>query len=91
MHESIKLISTIKPTKNTVMLASFKGFSDMTGASAATIDYLIKEWKSKPVIEIDPDPFYDYTSTRPQVKLINEKRILIGKMISFCYQLQSQI
>ena len=45
MHESIKLISTIKPTKNTVMLASFKGFSDMTGASAATIDYLIKEWK----------------------------------------------
>jgi predicted ATP-grasp superfamily ATP-dependent carboligase len=76
MHESIKLISTIKPTKNTVMLASFKGFSDMTGASAATIDYLIKEWKSKPVIEIDPDPFYDYTSTRPQVKLINEKRII---------------
>ena len=76
MHDSIKLLDEIKPTKNAVFLASFKGFSDTTGAAAASIEYLIDAWKAKPIIEIDPDPFYDYSMTRPQVKLKNDKRAI---------------
>jgi proteasome assembly chaperone (PAC2) family protein len=76
MNKSIKLLDEIGPTKNTVMIASFKGFSDSTGAAASTIDYLIEEWDAKPIIEIDPDPFYDYSSTRPHVKIKQDKRVI---------------
>ena len=43
MHDSIKLLDEIKPTKNAVFLASFKGFSDTTGAAAASIEFLIDD------------------------------------------------
>jgi proteasome assembly chaperone (PAC2) family protein len=52
-----------------VLVAAFRGWND--GGQGATLGagYLAKQWEAERFAEIDPEEFYDFQATRPQVSL----------------------
>ena len=61
---------TQRPTlTRPVLLAAFEGWSDAGDAATTTARYLRDRWDAQPIASIDPEDFFDFTSTRPQVRL----------------------
>ena len=52
-----------------VLIASFRGWND--GAQGATLacGYLAKAWQAERFADIDPEDFFDFQATRPQVSV----------------------
>jgi hypothetical protein len=76
MHEALHPLEELKKLRDPVFLAAFVGFTDATGGAAAAIQYLAEQWGAKPLAEIDPEPFYDFTVQRPRVRLEDGERVL---------------
>jgi proteasome assembly chaperone (PAC2) family protein len=55
-----------------VVIAAFEGWNDAGDAASTAARYLIERWEAQLVADIDPEEFYDFTSTRPQVRLDGE-------------------
>lgn len=53
----------------TVMLAAFEGWNDAGEAASNVLKYLHKLWGAKRVAVIEPDEYYDFQFTRPEVRL----------------------
>jgi proteasome assembly chaperone (PAC2) family protein len=49
---------------------AFEGWNDAGDAATLALDYLAREWDARPCATIDPEDFYDFTVTRPTVKLM---------------------
>jgi hypothetical protein len=54
-----------------VLVAAFEGWNDAADAASAAARYLRERWSARPIASIDPEEFYDFTATRPQVRLVN--------------------
>jgi proteasome assembly chaperone (PAC2) family protein len=54
-----------------VLVAAFEGWNDGADAASTAGRYLKDRWSARPFATIDPEDFYDFTSTRPQVRLIH--------------------
>ena len=52
-----------------VVIAAFEGWNDAGDAASTAARYLVDRWDLDPVAEIDPEEFYDFTTTRPEVRL----------------------
>lgn len=57
-----------------VVVAAFEGWNDAGDAATTAARYLVDRWDLDLVAEIDPEEFYDFTSTRPQVRLDDDGR-----------------
>ena len=55
------------------LIAAFEGWNDAGDAATIAARFLAKRWWSEPVAEIDAEPFFDFTSTRPVVTLNDRK------------------
>jgi proteasome assembly chaperone (PAC2) family protein len=53
-----------------VLVAAFEGWNDAADAASTAARYLRDRWSARPFASIDPEEFYDFTSTRPQVRLV---------------------
>ena len=53
-----------------VLIAAFEGWNDAADAASSAVRYLRDEWSARPFATIDHEDFYDYTATRPQVRLV---------------------
>lgn len=53
----------------TVMLAAFEGWNDAGEAASDALKYLHRLWGAKRVGVIEPDEYYDFQFTRPEVRL----------------------
>jgi proteasome assembly chaperone (PAC2) family protein len=51
------------------MLAAFEGWNDAGEASSQALKYLHRLWDAKRVGVIEPDEYYDFQFTRPEVRL----------------------
>jgi predicted ATP-grasp superfamily ATP-dependent carboligase len=51
-----------------VLIAGFAGWSDAGDAATVAARYLADQWGAEPFASIDPEVFYDFTSTRPRVQ-----------------------
>jgi proteasome assembly chaperone (PAC2) family protein len=63
---------TFRPElRRPVLIAAFRGWND--GGQGASLGgaYLAKQWDATRFAEIDPEEFYDFQATRPQVSLID--------------------
>lgn len=56
----------------TVLLAAFEGWNDAGEAASDALKYLHKLWGAKRVAVIEPDEYYDFQFTRPEIKLTND-------------------
>ena len=53
------------------MVAAFEGWNDAADASSTAARYLRERWDARPFASIDPEDFFDFSTTRPQVRLID--------------------
>jgi proteasome assembly chaperone (PAC2) family protein len=64
------LIRTAKPTLHQpVVVAAFEGWNDAGDAATFAARFLSERWDAEPFATIDPEEFFDFTSTRPHVQL----------------------
>ena len=54
-----------------MLIAAFSGWNDAGEAATTAARYLAAEWGAKPFATLDPEEFYDFTSVRPQVRLVD--------------------
>jgi proteasome assembly chaperone (PAC2) family protein len=52
-----------------VLVAAFEGWNDAADASSTAARYLRERWGARPFARIDPEEFFDFSSTRPHVRL----------------------
>jgi proteasome assembly chaperone (PAC2) family protein len=52
-----------------VLVAAFEGWNDAGDAATGAARFLRDRWLARPFADIDPEDFYDFTSTRPQVRI----------------------
>ena len=52
-----------------MLIAAFEGWNDAGDGASAAAGYLARRWGARPFASIDPEEFYDFTTTRPEVRL----------------------
>jgi proteasome assembly chaperone (PAC2) family protein len=52
-----------------VMVAAFEGWNDAGDAASTAVGHLGRAWLAREFATLDPEEFYDFTSTRPIVRL----------------------
>ena len=51
------------------MIAAFEGWNDGGDAASSAVKYLRDRWGARPFAAVEPEEFYDFSSTRPHVRL----------------------
>ena len=59
-----------------ILIAAFSGWNDAGEAATSAIRFMLRRWRASTFAEIDPEPFYDFTQTRPRVRLEQGERVL---------------
>jgi predicted ATP-grasp superfamily ATP-dependent carboligase len=59
-----------------IVLAAFEGWNDAGDAASWAVRHLGDRWGAEPFAEIDPEVFFDFSTTRPMVELTDEGRVL---------------
>jgi proteasome assembly chaperone (PAC2) family protein len=54
-----------------VLIASFEGWNDAGDAASTAVAHLAEIWDAESFAEIDPEEFFDFSSTRPQVEFVD--------------------
>ncbi len=54
-----------------VLIAAFRGWNDGAQGASLAGGYLAKTWNAEKFASIDPEEFYDFQATRPQVSLVD--------------------
>ena len=60
-----------------VLIAAFEGWNDAAEAATTAARYLRDRWGARPFASVDPEEFYDFSSTRPEVRLEGLSRRII--------------
>jgi len=55
--------------RDPVLVAAFRGWNDGGQGASLGAGFLAKQWEATRFAEIDPESFYDFQATRPQVTL----------------------
>ncbi|MEY2973777.1 MAG: hypothetical protein RIR49_197 [Actinomycetota bacterium] len=62
---------------NPLMVVAFTGWNDAGDAASTALKTLIETSGAKPLAEIDPEPFTDFATVRPHIRLIEENRTIV--------------
>jgi proteasome assembly chaperone (PAC2) family protein len=60
-----------------VLIAAFEGWNDAAEAATTAARYLRDRWGARPFASVDPEEFYDFSSTRPEVRIEGLSRKII--------------
>lgn len=52
-----------------VLIAAFAGWNDAGDAATSAVAHLARHWNATTFAEVDPEEFYDFTVTRPLIRL----------------------
>ena len=53
------------------VVVAFEGWNDAGDAATLAVGYLANAWDAERFASIDPEEFYDFTTTRPQVRIVD--------------------
>ena len=67
--EHVRWIGERPHLHDPVLVLAFEGWNDAGDAASTALRWLRDRWASEPLAEIDGEDFYDFTSTRPHVRL----------------------
>jgi proteasome assembly chaperone (PAC2) family protein len=63
---------TARPSlRNPVLVAAFRGWNDGGQGASLAAGYLARTWGAARFADIDPETFFDFSSTRPHVSLVD--------------------
>jgi proteasome assembly chaperone (PAC2) family protein len=72
--------------ENALLIAAFGGWNDAASAGTWAIEFLSNQWDTVEFAEMDAEPFYDFTETRPHVRVSNGTvRRVTWPEITFAY------
>jgi proteasome assembly chaperone (PAC2) family protein len=54
-----------------VLIAAFRGWNDGGQGASLAAGFLARQWDAERIAELDPEEFFDFQATRPQVKLVD--------------------
>jgi proteasome assembly chaperone (PAC2) family protein len=76
-----------KPSlRNPTFVSAFTGWNDAADAASSAVRHLIEGWSAVPLAEINPEPYTDFATIRPQVRLgENGERKIIWPTVSLWY------
>jgi len=84
--ETVKILAEPQ-LRDPVAIIAFKGWANAGEVATSSVSYLIDIFKASPLARIEPDPYYDFTATRPK-GLIKDGRVtgfyLPQNLFSFC-------
>jgi predicted ATP-grasp superfamily ATP-dependent carboligase len=55
-----------------VLIAAFEGWNDAGDAASLAVGYLAEAWSARRFATVDPEEFFDFTVTRPQVRMAED-------------------
>jgi proteasome assembly chaperone (PAC2) family protein len=58
--------------RHPVLIAAFEGWNDAGDGASTAARYLAATWEARPFATIDPEEFYDFTETRPIVRISDD-------------------
>jgi predicted ATP-grasp superfamily ATP-dependent carboligase len=58
-----------RPPEGSILVVSFQGWNDAGNAASAALSYLSQDGERSRIAEIDPEPFFDFQSHRPQISV----------------------
>ena len=64
-------LENVPALRRPVLVAAFEGWNDAADAASSAARYLRDRWSARPFADIDPEEFYDFSSTRPHVRLVD--------------------
>jgi proteasome assembly chaperone (PAC2) family protein len=53
-----------------ILISAFRGWNDGGQGASLAAGYLAKLWAADRIADVDPEEFFDFQATRPQVKLV---------------------
>lgn len=59
------------------LVCAFTGWNDAGDAASTAVRTLIERWGATAVAEIDPEPFTDFATVRPHVRLDDGRRVIV--------------
>jgi proteasome assembly chaperone (PAC2) family protein len=68
---------SVPALRNPTVLYAFTGWNDAGDAASTAVRTLIERWDATPVAEIDPEPFTDFATIRPHVRLDDGRRVVV--------------
>ncbi len=75
---------THRPTLDRpVLIAAFEGWNDAGDAASSAVRWFTDRWEAEPFADIDPEDFFDFTSTRPEVRREEGRRVIEWPTNSF--------
>jgi predicted ATP-grasp superfamily ATP-dependent carboligase len=54
-----------------LLVVAFEGWNDAGDAASLALAYLAEAWGARRFATVDPEEFYDFTTTRPQVRIVD--------------------
>jgi proteasome assembly chaperone (PAC2) family protein len=67
--EHVRWAGEVPQLDDPVLVMAFEGWSDAGDAASTALRWLRDRCADEPLAEIDPEDFFDFTETRPQVRL----------------------
>ena len=55
-----------------VLIAAFRGWNDAADSASDAVAHLVEAWDAEEVLELDPEPYYDFQVNRPEVVVTDE-------------------
>ncbi len=63
-------ISASPQLRNPVLIVAFAGWNDASEVATFSGRYLVDQWRSRKMADIDPEEFYVFTETRPYMRIM---------------------
>lgn len=67
--EHVRWVGERPELHDPILLVAFEGWSDAGDAASTALEWLRDRWAAEPLAEIDGEDFFDFSETRPQVRL----------------------
>src|SRR5687768_7052795 len=74
--EHVRWVGDRPELHDPILLVAFEGWSDAGDAASTALRWLRDRWAAEPLAEIDGEEFYDFSETRPQVRLDGDVRTI---------------
>jgi len=57
--------------RSPVVIAAFEGWNDAGEGATGAVRTLAGAWAAEPLVDVDPEEFFDFTANRPHVRLVD--------------------
>lgn len=64
-------IGDVPPLRDPVLILAFAGWSDAGQAATGAARFLVNTWSAPRLGDVDPEEFYNFSETRPQIRLLD--------------------